>query len=131
MPSHSYLYKRYFAISSIGAVLHTLNPRLFEEQLVYIVNHAEDYAIFVDAMLYPILAKSRAKLTNVKHIIIMTDKEHMPPNLPADVLCYEELIAPFTGEFEWPEFDERTASSLCYTSVLIYIYIYSVVDLKP
>jgi 3-(methylthio)propionyl---CoA ligase len=110
-------FELYFGISGIGAVLHTLNPRLAPEHVAYIANHAEDQAIFVDLNLLPIVEGVWDKLKTVKHIVLMTDRGHMPasskiPNL----LCYEELIADKPGTLKWPDFDERTASSLCYTS---------------
>ncbi len=110
-------FELYFGISGIGAVLHTLNPRLAPEHVAYIANHAEDQIIFVDLNLLPIVEGVFDKLTTVKHVVIMTDRAHMPasskiPNL----LCYEELIADKPGTLKWPDFDERTASSLCYTS---------------
>ena len=110
-------FELYFGISGIGAVLHTLNPRLSPEHVAYIANHAEDKVIFVDLNLLPIVEGVFAELKTVKHVVVMTDREHMPkatkiPNL----LCYEELIAGKPGTLTWPEFDEKTASSLCYTS---------------
>jgi fatty-acyl-CoA synthase len=107
----------YFGISGIGAVLHTLNPRLAPEHVAYIANHAEDQVILVDVNLLPIVEGVWDKLQTVKHVIVMTDRAHMPatskiPNL----LCYEELIAAQPGTLRWPDFDEKTASSLCYTS---------------
>jgi fatty-acyl-CoA synthase len=110
-------FELYFGISGIGAVLHTLNPRLAPEHVAYIANHAEDQIIFVDLNLLPIVEGVWDKLKTVKHVVVMTDRAHMPasskiPNL----LCYEELIAGKPGTLNWPDFDERTASSLCYTS---------------
>jgi fatty-acyl-CoA synthase len=110
-------FELYFGISGIGAVLHTINPRLAPEHVAYIANHAEDEIIFVDLNLLPIVEGVWDKLKTVKHVVLMTDRAHMPasskiPNL----LCYEELIANKPGTLKWPDFDERTASSLCYTS---------------
>ena len=107
----------YFGISGIGAVLHTLNPRLAPEHVAYIANHAEDQVILVDVNLLPIVEGVFDKLKTVKHIVVMTDRAHMPasskiPNL----LCYEELISDKPGTLQWQDFDERTAASLCYTS---------------
>ena len=101
----------------MGAVCHTINPRLFPEQIAYIVNHAEDQILFVDANLLPAVEKLLPQFRTVRHVVAMTDRDHLPkdcriPNL----LVYEELIADRPGTYEWPEFDERTASSLCYTS---------------
>jgi fatty-acyl-CoA synthase len=110
-------FELYFGISGIGAVLHTLNPRLAPEHVAYIANHAEDKVIFVDLNLLPVVEGVWERLETVMHVVVMTDRAHMPaaskiPNL----LCYEELIADQPGTLVWPDFDERTASSLCYTS---------------
>jgi acyl-CoA synthetase (AMP-forming)/AMP-acid ligase II len=110
-------FELYFGISGIGAVLHTLNPRLAPEHVAYIANHAEDQIIFVDLNLLPIVEGVWDKLKTVKHVVVMTDRAHMPASskIPK-LLCYEELIAGKPGMLKWPDFDERTASSLCYTS---------------
>jgi len=109
-------FELYFAVSGIGAVCHTINPRLFGEQLRYIVNHAEDKVMCLDLTFVPIAEKLAAEWAPVRHYVIMTDRAHMPQtNLP-NALCYEELLAGESGELAWPEFDENTASSLCYTS---------------
>ena len=110
-------FELYFGISGIGAVLHTLNPRLAPEHVAYIANHAEDQIIFVDLNLLPIVEGVWTHLKTVKHVVVMTDRAHMPAasKIPK-LLCYEELIADKPGTLEWPDFDERTASSLCYTS---------------
>jgi len=107
----------YFGISGIGAVLHTINPRLAPEHVAYIANHAEDQVILVDVNLLPIVEGVWDKLTTVKHVIVMTDRAHMPATtkIPS-LLCYEELLAAQPGTLRWPDFDEKTASSLCYTS---------------
>jgi 3-(methylthio)propionyl---CoA ligase len=105
----------YYGVAGMGAVCHTINPRLFPEQICYIANHAEDAYLFVDLTFVPLIEKLRAQLKTVKGIVVMTDRAHMPPALP-DALCYEELLAEQTGEYQWPGFDERTASALCYTS---------------
>ncbi len=110
-------FELYYAISGMGAVCHTINPRLFPEQIVYIVNHAEDQILFVDANLLPLIDKLAPQFKSVKHIVAMTDRAHLPAGLSiANLLVYEELIAGKPGTYEWPEFDEKTASSLCYTS---------------
>jgi len=110
-------FELYYAISGMGAVCHTINPRLFPEQIVYIVNHAEDQILFVDANLLPLVEKLAPQFKGVKHIVAMTDRAHLPAGLAIpNLLVYEELIAGKPGTYEWPEFDEKTASSLCYTS---------------
>jgi len=106
----------YFGISGIGAVCHTLNPRLFADQLEYIVNHAGDRYIFADTTFAPILAGLQGKIDKVEGIVFMTDKANMPETDLPNVMCYDELIGAEDASFVWPEFDERTASSLCYTS---------------
>ena len=107
----------YFAVPCIGAVLHTLNIRLFEEQLTYIVNHAEDKVIFVDDSLVPMLERLAPSFENVAHFIVMGDGD--AGSLP-NALRYEELLEQAASDadrpFEYPEVDERQAASLCYTS---------------
>ena len=105
----------YFAVSGMGAVCHTINPRLFPEQIVYIINHAEDRYVFFDLTFAPLVAKLRTQCPNVKGWVAMTDRAHMPKDLP-DALCFEDLVAAESDDFTWPELDERAASSLCYTS---------------
>ncbi|MBK9521175.1 MAG: long-chain-fatty-acid--CoA ligase [Rhodocyclaceae bacterium] len=107
----------YFGVSGMGAILHTINPRLFPEQIEYIANHAEDKFLFFDLTFLPVVEKLAAAMKTVKGFVLMTDRAHMPastgiPNLQ----CYEDLIANQSTEYVWPDFDENTASSLCYTS---------------
>ena len=82
----------YYGVSGTGAVLHTINPRLFPEQLVYIVNHAEDSHLFVDLTFVPLLEKLADQFETVKSFVIMTDEAHMPDTTLDDVVCYETLI---------------------------------------
>jgi fatty-acyl-CoA synthase len=110
-------FELYYGISGMGAVCHTINPRLFPEQIVYIVNHAEDQILFVDLNLLPLVEKLQSQFKTVRHVVAMTDRAHLPKDVKiADLLVYEELIADKPGTYDWPVFDERTASSLCYTS---------------
>jgi 3-(methylthio)propionyl---CoA ligase len=109
-------FELYFAVSGIGAVCHTINPRLFADQLRYIVNHADDKLLFLDVTFVPIAEKMAAEWPGVRHYVIMTDRAHMPQTSLKGVLCYEDLIEGETTALDWPEFDENTASSLCYTS---------------
>jgi 3-(methylthio)propionyl---CoA ligase len=107
----------YYAVSGSGAVLHTLNPRLHPDQVVWIADHAEDQVLFFDLTFLPLIEAIADRTKTVKAFVAMTDRQHMPahsaiPNL----LCYEELAESHSPEFEWPSFDENTASSLCYTS---------------
>ncbi|MEX0958364.1 MAG: AMP-binding protein, partial [Burkholderiales bacterium] len=106
----------YYGVSGMGAVCHTINPRLFPEQITYIANHAEDTYLFFDLTFVPLIEKIAPQLKTVKGFVVMTDKAHMPQSTIADLTCYEDLINGHSDEFEWPELDERTASSLCYTS---------------
>jgi 3-(methylthio)propionyl---CoA ligase len=105
----------YFAVSGIGAVCHTINPRLFGEQIAYIVNHAEDRFIFFDLTFAPLVAQLRPHCPKVEAWVAMTDPAHMPESVP-DGLCFEELVAAENDDLEWPLLDENAASSLCYTS---------------
>ncbi|MFT5677167.1 MAG: acyl-CoA synthetase (AMP-forming)/AMP-acid ligase II [Paraglaciecola sp.] len=106
----------YYAVSGSGMVCHTINPKLFPEQVTYIINHAEDRFIFVDLLVMPLIEALQSHLGKVEKFIVLTDKAHMPETSLPNVMCYEELIASESTEFEWPEFDEYTASSMCYTS---------------
>ncbi len=106
----------YYAISGIGAVCHTINPRLFDDQIVYIVNHAADRLLFVDTSFLPLVERLTPRFPADCRIVPMTDAETAPASgLPAPA-CYEELVAAENADFAWPEFDERTAAALCYTS---------------
>jgi 3-(methylthio)propionyl---CoA ligase len=106
----------YYAVSGSGFVCHTINPRLFEEQIIYIINHAEDRWLFLDPAFVPLLEKLQSRLPRLEGIVVMTDDAHMPTTQLPRAQSYESLIADESDEFDWPEFDERTASSLCYTS---------------
>ena len=106
----------YFAISGMGAVCHTINPRLFPEQIAYIANHAEDKYIFTDLTFVPLLEKIAGELSGVRAFVIMTDEAHMPETSLPNVICYETLMAKADDDYQWPIFDERAAAMLCYTS---------------
>ncbi|MDX5493132.1 MAG: fatty-acid--CoA ligase [Alphaproteobacteria bacterium] len=103
-------------IMGLGAVCHTLNPRLFAEQLVYIINHADDKIVFLDLTFVPILEGIADKLPKVKAYVIMTDKAHMPQTKLPNALCFEEIVEAEDGNFKWAEVDENAACGLCYTS---------------
>ena len=108
----------YYAVSGSGAVLHTLNPRLHADQVVWIADHADDKVLCFDKTFLPLVEAIASRMATVKHFVLMADKSHMPADsqIPG-LLCYEDLIAGQSDEgFDWPEFDENTASSLCYTS---------------
>lgn len=106
----------YYGVSGAGYVCHTINPRLFAEQLIFIINHAEDRWIFVDPMFVPLLEKVADKIGNVEGFIVMTDAAHMPTSSLKNVHCYESLITSASTNFEWPVLDEFSATALCYTS---------------
>ena len=103
----------YLGIPAMGAVLHTLNLRLFPEQLAYVINHAEDQVIIVDASIAPLLARVRDQLTTVKHIIVNGAGD---ASALGDTLSYEDLLAAEEPGYDWPTFDERQAAAMCYTS---------------
>ncbi|MBJ7319958.1 MAG: long-chain-fatty-acid--CoA ligase [Alphaproteobacteria bacterium] len=106
----------WYGVMGIGAVCHTLNPRLFPEQLVYIVNHAEDRVIFTDLTFVPLLEAILPHLPKVERVIIMTDDAHMPQTTLPKAEAYETVIAGQSAEVVWGDFDEQTACGLCYTS---------------
>ena len=106
----------WYGVGGMGAVAHTINPRLFLEQITYIINHAEDKVLFVDLTFVPLIIAIKAQVLNLKNIIIMTDEAHMPETPFDNILCYETLIDGEDGEYDWPELDENTACGLCYTS---------------
>ena len=109
-------FELYYAVSGIGAIVHTINPRLFGDQLAYIVNHAEDALVFFDLTFAPLVEKLAPACPGVKAWVAMTDRAHMPAAAPAALLCYEELLDAESDDYAWPELDENTASGLCYTS---------------
>jgi 3-(methylthio)propionyl---CoA ligase len=106
----------YYGISGSGAVIHTINPRLFPDQLVYIVNHAEARYVFFDINLAPLVEKLAPACPRVEGWVAMTDRAHMPAIDGLSPLCYEDLLAAEDGVYDWPAFDERRAAALCYTS---------------
>ena len=109
-------FELYYAISGIGAICHTINPRLFDEQIVYIVNHAADRLLFVDTSFVPLIERLAPHLPTECRIVWMTEEGAEPATALPRLGSYEALIGAEDDDFEWPEFDERTASSLCYTS---------------
>jgi fatty-acyl-CoA synthase len=109
-------FEMFYAVPGMGAVLHTVNPRLFPEQLVYIINHAEDRLLFVDALTLPIAEELAPRLTSVEGYVIMADADRMPSTTLKNVMCFEELIAAEDDDYAWPSFDETQASTICYTS---------------
>src|SRR6187431_1934424 len=107
----------YYAVSGSGSVLHTLNPRLHPDQVVWIADHAEDQVLFFDLSFLPLIEAIAGRVKTIKTFVALTDRAHMPAScqLP-NLLCYEELIEGASDGFDWPVFEENTASSLCYTS---------------
>ena len=107
----------YFGVSGSGRVLHTLNPRLHPDQGVWIANHAEDQVLFFDMTFLPLVQAVHARCTTIQHWVAMCDADKLPkdtgiPNL----ISYESLIEVHSNQYVWPELDENTASSMCYTS---------------
>ena len=109
-------FELYYGISGIGAVMHTVNPRLHPEQVAWIVNHAEDKLMFFDLTFAPVVEKIAALCPTVKAWIAMCDRKHMPSIKVDNLLCYEDVLESASDSFEWPAFDERSAACLCYTS---------------
>jgi acyl-CoA synthetase (AMP-forming)/AMP-acid ligase II len=107
----------YYAVSGSGAVLHTLNPRLHPDQVVWIADHAEDVVLCFDLSFLPLVEAIAPRVKTIKAFVVMTDRAHMPAASSVhNLLCYEDLLDAHTPEFKWPVFDENSASSLCYTS---------------
>jgi len=109
-------FELYYGVSCSGGVCHTINPRLFEEQIEYIVRHAEDRFIFTDPMFVPLLEKLQGNLDSVESFVVLTDAANMPATSLRNAVSYEQLIKSQSDQFDWPELDEQTACSLCYTS---------------
>ncbi|MDK3071549.1 long-chain-fatty-acid--CoA ligase [Sedimentitalea sp. JM2-8] len=106
----------YFGIAGAGFVCHTINPRLFSEQLVYIINHAQDQALFLDATFLPVVAPLLGELETVKHVILMGPGDAAAEGMIPGLLFYDDLLAAESDDFRWPEIEENLPSSLCYTS---------------
>ncbi len=106
----------YYAISCSGRVCHTINPRLFDAQIEYIVNHAEDEFLFVDVSFVSKLEAIALNCPGVRGYVVMTDAAHMPATTLPNVHCYETLLASAADTYEWPDLEESTAGGLCYTS---------------
>ena len=106
----------WYGILGIGAIYHTVNPRLFPEQIVWIVNHAEDRMMIADLTFVPLLEKIADKLPTIERYVILTDGAHMPATTLKNAVAYEDWIAQVDGDFKWKSFDENTAAGMCYTS---------------
>ena len=109
-------FELYYGVSGMGAVCHMVNPRLFSGQISYILNHAEDKIVFADLTFVQLLEEIAPEATSVKAFVVMTDEANMPDTSLPNVHCYETLLAAEDGDCEWPQFDENTASSMCYSS---------------
>ncbi len=109
-------YELYFAVSGIGAICHTINPRLSADQMRYIVNHAGDTVLFLDLSFVNLVEGMIDQFPPDLRYVIMTERAHMPDTSLPGVICYEDLLNSGSADLIWPEFDENTASSLCYTS---------------
>jgi fatty-acyl-CoA synthase len=109
-------FELYYGISGIGAVCHTINPRLFDDQIVYIVNHAQDRILFVDTTFVPLIERLAPQFPKDCRIVLMMAESTEPATGFVKLPCYERLIEAENADFVWPEFDERTAAALCYTS---------------
>ena len=109
-------FELYYAISCSGGVCHTVNPRLFPEQIAYIINHAADRLIFVDPMFLPLLESLQSQLSLVEVFVVLTGRAHMHETTLPNVKCYEELLEIESDLYAWPDLDENMASALCYTS---------------
>ncbi len=113
--NHRHL-EAYYAVSGSGMVMHTCNPRLHPQQLIYIINHAADEVMLFDSTFAPLIKGIAAHCPQVKHWLCLSDAVNLPAIDGVKTIAYEDLIAPHSSQFEWPEFDERTGAALCYTS---------------
>ncbi|MGB7660965.1 MAG: AMP-binding protein, partial [Pseudolabrys sp.] len=106
----------WYGITGIGAIYHTVNPRLFPDQIIWIVNHAADRVMITDLTFVPLLEKIADKLPTIERYIMLTDAAHMPQTTLKNAVAYEDWIGEADGDFAWVEFDENTAAGMCYTS---------------
>ena len=106
----------WYGIMGIGAVYHTINPRLFPDQIVWIANHAEDRVLLVDLTFVPLVEKLADRLKTIERYVVLTDAAHMPATTLKNAVPYEQWIAEVDGDFAWKVFDENTAAGMCYTS---------------
>ncbi|MEE8370950.1 MAG: long-chain-fatty-acid--CoA ligase [Sphingomonadales bacterium] len=106
----------WYGISGMGAVAHTVNPRLFADQITYIMNHAEDRILCLDLTFVPMIEEIAGRLETIEAYVILTDEAHMPETTLENVICYETFIEAQPGTYNWPKLDENTAAGLCYTS---------------
>ncbi len=109
-------FESWYEIMGIGAIYHTVNPRLFPEQIAWIVNHAEDRVMVLDLTFVPLIEKLAAQMPTIERYVVLTDAKHMPATALKNALPYEEWIGEADGDFAWKTFDENTAAGMCYTS---------------
>ncbi len=109
-------FESWYGIMGIGAIYHTVNPRLFPEQIAWIVNHAEDRVMVLDLTFVPLIEKLAAQMPTIERYVVLTDAKHMPATALKNALPYEEWIGEADGDFAWKTFDENTAAGMCYTS---------------
>jgi fatty-acyl-CoA synthase len=105
----------WYGISGMGGVAHTINPRLFEEQIIYIANHAEDRVLFFDLTFVKLVEKLAPSLSTIEHFVLLTDRAHMPES-SLNLLCYEDLLAAESVDAPWTDMPENAPAGLCYTS---------------
>ena len=106
----------WYGITGIGAIYHTVNPRLFEDQIVFIINHAADRILLLDLTFVPLVEKLASRLPTIERFVILTDAAHMPQTSLKNAVAYEDYINKADGDFRWASFDENTAAGMCYTS---------------
>lgn len=106
----------WYGVTGIGAVYHTLNPRLFEDQLIYIANHAEDQLMFLDLSFVGLMEKLQDRIPTIRKYIVLTDADHMPQTSLRGAVAYEDWINEVDGDFTWVAVDENAAAGMCYTS---------------
>ncbi len=109
-------FELYYAVAGIGAVCHTINPRLFPEQIVYVLNHAEDRLLFMDLTFLPLAEKLGSHFKTVEAVVALADAEALPESDLASLISYEAFLEGESDRIDWPTFDENTACGLCYTS---------------
>ncbi len=106
----------WYGISGMGGVAHTINPRLFDDQIVYIANHAEDRVLFFDLTFIKLVERLAPRMTTIEHFVLLTDRAHMPADTTLDLLCYEDLVAAESPDAPWTVVEENAPAGLCYTS---------------
>ncbi len=106
----------WYGISGMGGVAHTINPRLFDDQIVYIANHAEDRVLFFDLTFIKLVERLAPRFTTIEHFVLLTDRAHMPADTTLDLLCYEDLVAAESPDAPWTVVEETAPAGLCYTS---------------